>query len=106
MAEKYFSDYTCFFGSFLFQVFSMEVSPNSKFLATGSNVGTVKVWSLAATSVGSLLAELSGLYKDTIVCLAFGQENRYIVVGAHCGKEQLLVWDFQRKNRRCGKILV
>ncbi|XP_038079386.1 NACHT domain- and WD repeat-containing protein 1-like isoform X1 [Patiria miniata] len=82
------------------QVMSMEVSPNSKFLATGSNKGTVKVWSLGRTSLGSLMAELTGLYNDTIVCLAFDRENRYLVSGAHTGQDQLLIWDFQGNKKR------
>ncbi|XP_022103450.1 NACHT domain- and WD repeat-containing protein 1-like isoform X2 [Acanthaster planci] len=82
------------------QVTSMEVSPNCRFVASGSNAGTIKVWSLGRTSLGSLMAELTGLYSDTIVCLAFDQQSHYLVSGAHVGRDQLLIWDFQGNKRR------
>jgi WD40 repeat protein len=70
------------------EIWSLAISGDGKYLASGNNAGSIKIWTLIT---GSLLAEKSDAHSGTVSNIASGPDGAGMVTASNDGTVKL--WD-------------
>ena len=67
---------------------TLDVSPNGRWLATGSKDGTARLWDLADPARPSrLIKQVDG--GEHVRCVAFSPDGRYLAIGDNAGEQSV-----------------
>ena len=81
---------------------SISISSSNHYLASGAKDSTMSVWSLNNATLGELIATQK-IYKDSVTFVLFTNDEKYLISGAHQGKQHLHIWEFLKKDQDKGR---
>lgn len=70
-------------------LFCAKISPNGKYLASGGDDKTIKLWNISS---GSLIKTFIG-HKDGIDAINFTPDSKYIISGGQTDDKTIKIWD-------------
>ena len=84
-------------------IYTVAISPDGRWLVTGSEDHTARVWDLQAADVAASAVDLSG-HKDGITALAISPDGRWLVTGS--GDDTAQVWDLHAPDVAASAVVL
>lgn len=86
-------------------IYAAATSPDGRWLVTGSDDTTVRLWDLAATNPEASAVVLRG-HEDPVFSVEFSSDSRWLVTKDRGDESaQIRLWDLQSKNPRTAVLV-